>query len=265
MRLVIKLGGSLIQSAEVPPAWLRPIVEIAQRGHHVLLVHGGGKLVSRYLQKLGIVSQFVQGLRVTDQPALEVAIMVLAGLINKQVVMGIQRHGGRALGLCGGDAQAVIAKKMILPDGSGASADLGFVGTIAEVNPHIFNLLFNEGFIPVVASVAGTADHTYLNVNADHFASAIAGEIGADRLIYLTDVPGVLDHDGRVIRQVTSAEIDRLIADNVISGGMLPKLQACREAVAKGVSHVRIVPPDAFDINAELSRSDMTQGTWINN
>lgn len=264
MRYVIKLGGSLLEAIQTPLPFLKPVVELTARGHQVLLVHGGGKLVNQYLDKLGIASRFVQGLRATDEPTLEVVLMVLAGLVNKHLVMAIQRHGGSAVGLCGGDAQSVRAEKMVLPStADGPAEDLGFVGTISGVNPHIFDKLLEDGIIPVVASVAGTGRYTYLNVNADQIASAIAVGIGADRLIYLTDVPGVLDKDGRVMARLRLADIERLIADGVISGGMLPKIKSCREALMKRVPYVCITHPQALDLSGEINGQGPIRGTWL--
>ena len=263
MRFVIKLGGSLLEAVRTPLDFLKPIVELAQRGHQVLLVHGGGKLVNQYLQKLGISSRFVQGLRVTDEATLEVVLMVLAGLVNKHVVAAIQRHGGRAVGLCGGDAQSVQAEKMVLPSADGPAEDLGFVGTISQVQPRLFDQLMDDEIIPVVASVAGTSAHTYLTVNADQMASAMAVGLGADRLIYLTDVPGVLDKNGQVIERLRLADIDRLIAEGVISGGMLPKIKSCREALTKRVPYVCITQPQALDLAGDVKGQGTIRGTWI--
>ena len=263
MKFVIKLGGSLLESVPAPLDFLKSVVELAQCGHPVLLAHGGGKLLSQYLQRLGIESRFAQGLRVTDAAAMEVALMVLAGLVNKQVVMAVQRHGGRAVGLCGGDARCVRAKKLEPRRADGAPEDLGLVGEVTDIDPAIFDCLFDDRVIPVVASIAAAADHTYLNVNADQVASALASGLVADRLVYLTDVPGVLDRSGRLIERLSLAQADALVAEGAVSGGMLPKLRACRAALTKGVPYVCITQPQALNLAGGVGGKEPIKGTWI--
>jgi acetylglutamate kinase len=263
MKLVVKLGGSLLEEEGNYLPLLKQTVDMARAGDKILLVHGGGKRMNKQLTRLGIESKFIQGLRVTDQETLEVALMVLAGLVNKQLVMGIGRFGGRAIGICGGDGHSVLARKLELHTEDGP-ADLGFVGAVVSVDGSFFDALFGSGLLPVVASLAGTGDYQYLNVNADQMAAACAAGIVADELIYLTDVPGVLDRDGNLIRTLSLSEVASLIREGTVSGGMLPKLDACRRALESGVKRVCITGGKAAALARLMVQPDSMQGTLIN-
>jgi acetylglutamate kinase len=209
-------------------------------------VHGGGPQIGAMLAKLGIKSEFAAGLRITDRATVEIVEMVLAGSINKQIVGYINAEGGRAIGLCGKDGNMVIAKKVtrtVVDPGSNIERhiDLGFVGEPERVDTTVLNQVLGRDLIPVLAPVAMGADGETYNVNADTFAGAIAGALGAKRLLFLTDVPGVLDKDKNLIKQLSVDDIRRLIADGTITGGMIPKVETCIYALEQGVEGVVIL------------------------
>jgi acetylglutamate kinase len=209
-------------------------------------VHGGGPQIGEMLDRLGIKSEFRGGLRVTDKSTVEVVEMVLAGAINKEIVMAINAEGGKAVGLSGKDGNMVFAERVTKtqkdPDSNIEKViDLGFVGEPKTVNRAVIDMVLGAELIPVIAPVApGKDGHTY-NVNADTFAGAIAGALNAARLLFLTDVPGVLDKKGNLIKELTVAEVHALIADGTISGGMIPKVETCVEAIGRGVEGVVIL------------------------
>jgi acetylglutamate kinase len=219
---------------------------ICQSGVNPVVVHGGGPQIGKMLQRLNIVSEFKGGLRVTDRATVEVVEMVLAGSINKEIVQLINAEGGRAVGLCGKDGNLVTARKLtrtvVDPDSNIESVlDLGFVGEPDKVDPTVLKLVLKEDIIPVVAPVAPGEDGETYNINADTAAGAIAGSLNAKRLLFLTDVPGVLDKEGNLIKQLTVAKAHELIADGTISGGMIPKVETCIEALERGVEGVVIL------------------------
>ena len=198
------------------------------------------------LKRLDIKSEFRSGLRVTDKKTVEIVEMVLAGSINKEIVMAINAEGGKAVGLSGKDGNMVVAEKVrrteIDPDSNIEKViDLGFVGEPKRVNRAVIDMLLGAELIPVIAPVAPGADGETYNVNADTFAGAIAGALNAARLLFLTDVPGVLDKDGKLLKELTVAEVKALIADGTISGGMIPKVETCMEALEQGVEGVVIL------------------------
>ena len=244
--VVVKYGGHAMGDADLAQAFARDITLLRQSGVHPVVVHGGGPQIGRMLTRLGIVSEFKGGLRVTDKATVEIVEMVLAGSINKEIVQAINAEGGRAVGLCGKDGNMVTAEKvrrtMVDPDSNIEKVvDLGFVGEPVDVNPTVLKLVLKEDLIPVVAPVAPGADGETYNVNADTFAGAIAGSLNAKRLLFLTDVPGVLDKEGNLIKQLTVAKARELIADGTISGGMIPKVETCIEALDQGVEGVVIL------------------------
>jgi acetylglutamate kinase len=208
-------------------------------------VHGGGPQIGAMLQKLQIKSEFVNGLRVTDKPTVEVVEMVLAGAINKEIVSAINRQGGQAVGICGKDANLLIAKKIThMPDPDSnlmRAVDLGYVGDPETVNPHIVEVISKSDLIPVIAPIGASSDGQTLNINADTFASALAAKMKAKRLLLLTDVAGVLDNEKKLIPRLTVEEARRLIKNGTISGGMIPKVEACVEVVEAGVEAVVII------------------------
>ena len=244
--VVVKYGGHAMGDPALGAAFARDITLLQQSGVNPIVVHGGGPQIGKMLTRLGIDSEFRAGLRVTDKPTIEIVEMVLAGSINKEIVQLINAEGGRAIGLCGKDGNLVTAKKlertMVDPDSNIEKVvDLGFVGEPAEVNPTVLKLVLQAEIIPVIAPVAPGSDGSTYNVNADTFAGAIAGALNATRLLFLTDVPGVLDKDGKLIKQLTVAKARELIADGTISGGMIPKVETCIEALGRGVEGVVIL------------------------
>jgi acetylglutamate kinase len=244
--VVIKYGGHAMGDPEAAEDFAEDVVLLEQSGVKPIIVHGGGPQIGRMLDKLGIKSEFKDGLRVTDAATVEVVEMVLAGLINKQIVGWISAEGGKAIGLCGKDGNMVIAEKVtrtIADPGSNIeqNVDLGFVGEPKQVNREVLDAILKAELIPVIAPVAsGTDNHTY-NVNADTFAGAIAGAMKAKRLLLLTDVPGVLDKDKKLIPELTIEQCRHLIADGTITGGMIPKVETCIYALERGVEAVVIL------------------------
>ena len=244
--VVVKYGGHAMGNAELGRAFARDIALLKQSGVNPIVVHGGGPQIGAMLDRMGIESRFEGGLRVTDQKTVEIVEMVLAGSINKEIVALINAEGEWAIGLCGKDGNMVFAEKAHKtvrdPDSNIERVlDLGFVGEPAEVDRTLLDLLARSEMIPVLAPVApGRDGHTY-NINADTFAGAIAGAVQAKRLLFLTDVPGVLDRDKKLIDQLTVAEARALIADGTISGGMIPKVETCIYAIERGVEGVVIL------------------------
>ena len=244
--VVVKYGGAAMGDSELARAFARDITLLKISGVRPVVVHGGGPQIGKLLGQLGISSEFRGGLRVTDQRTMEVVEMVLAGTINKEIVMAINAEGGKAVGLSGKDGNMVIAHKLsrheIDPEFNvERSIDLGFVGEPKRVDRSVIDMVSQSGLIPVIAPVApGEAGETY-NVNADVFAGAIAGALGAARLLFLTDVPGILDRGGQLVKQMTAAEAQASVASGVIAGGMIPKVETCIEALEKGVEGVVIL------------------------
>jgi acetylglutamate kinase len=231
---VIKYGGHAMVDDELSQVFASDIVLIKQVGINPVVVHGGGPQIAEMLERLQIKSSFVDGLRVTDAATVEVVEMVLSGKINKQIVSAITQAGGNALGLSGKDAGLMLANRMQMVKG-GQAVDLGFVGDPAEIDAEVLARLVQAGFVPVIAPISyGRAGETY-NVNADTAAGAIAGAIRATRLLMLTDVAGVLDRDGNLLTDLTVGQANALIKDGTISGGMIPKLQTCLDALDSGV------------------------------
>jgi acetylglutamate kinase len=243
--VVVKFGGHAMGDAALADAFAQDIVYLKQSGVNPIVVHGGGPQIAAMLKKLEITSEFVNGLRVTDKPTVEVVEMVLAGAINKEIVSAINRQGGKAVGICGKDAHLMIAKKITeMPDPESnimKAVDIGYVGDPVKVNPHILDVISNSDLIPVVAPVAVTSDGQTLNINADTFASAVAIATKAKRLLLLTDVAGVLDKDKELIQELTISEARALIKDGTISGGMIPKIEGCIDVVEQGVEGVVII------------------------
>lgn len=244
--VVVKYGGHAMVDEETAHAFARDIALLKQSGVNPIVVHGGGPQIGSMLKRLGIESEFRGGLRVTDKPTVEIVEMVLAGLINKQIVASINHAGGRAIGLCGKDGNMVRAKKatrtMKDPDSNIEKViDLGFVGEPDTVNRKVLDILAHSDLVPVIAPVAFGDDGETYNVNADTFAGAIAGALGARRLLFLTDVAGVLDRDGKLIRELTVSEAKALIADGTIHGGMIPKVETCIQSLRQGVEGVVIL------------------------
>lgn len=244
--VVVKYGGHAMGDTALAQAFARDIALLKQSGVNPIVVHGGGPQIGAMLSKLGIESKFEGGLRVTDQRTVEVVEMVLAGSINKEIVALINAEGEWAIGLCGKDGNMVFAEKARKtvrdPDSHIERVlDLGFVGEPAEVDRTLLDLLASSEMIPVIAPVApGRDGHTY-NINADTFAGAIAGALEAKRLLFLTDVPGVMDASKKVVPELSVAQARSMIADGTISGGMIPKVETCIDAIERGVEGVVIL------------------------
>ena len=242
--VVVKYGGHAMGDEAVARDFARDMVLLEQSGVNPVVVHGGGPQIGSMLKKLGIESHFSGGLRVTDKQTVEIVEMVLAGSINKQIVGFINAEGGRAIGLCGKDGNMVIATKLARNGDAGApheEIDLGFVGEPSTVDSTVLDQVLGRELIPVLAPVAQGADGATYNINADTFAGAIAGALEAKRLLFLTDVPGVLDKNKVLIKHLRVGDIPGLIADGTITGGMIPKVETCIYAIERGVEGVVIL------------------------
>jgi acetylglutamate kinase len=242
--VVVKYGGHAMGDDKVARDFSRDMVLLEQSGVNPVVVHGGGPQIGAMLGKLGIKSEFADGLRVTDKATMEIVEMVLAGYINKQIVGFINAEGGRAIGLCGKDGRMVTATKLARPgldDADAKPIDLGFVGEVAKVDTTVLDQVLGRELIPVLAPVAQGMDGETYNINADTFAGAIAGALGAKRLLFLTDVPGVLDKDKQLIKELRVSDIPGLVADGTITGGMIPKVETCMYAIERGVEGVVIL------------------------
>jgi acetylglutamate kinase len=233
VRLLIKLGGTLLD-AEAARERLARQIAAAAGGHEITVVHGGGKQMTRFLAERGIASRFVNGLRVTTPETLDAVLKVFAGSVNHELVASLNRAGAQAVGLSGIDACLVEAEQM--------DPELGAVGRVVRANPALLELLAANGFLPVVACVAGDRQGRVYNVNADQMAVACAAAFAARQLIFLTDVEGVMDGNQRVRPELSMAESERLIAEGVATGGMQAKLNAANAALSLGVEQVRIAP-----------------------
>ncbi len=237
MRMVIKIAGALLDDPDAVRSLARQIAQLSQQGHELLVVHGGGKIFTATLSRMGIESRFVNGLRVTDRETRDVAVMVMGGLLNKRVAGAISAAGQPAVGLCASDNSCFLAEPMMHEEVIGA---LGFVGYLTGVNLEFIETLWRAGVVPVASCLGLGADGELYNINADHMAAACAEYIHADRLVYMTDVAGVLDGT-KVLKAVSCAEVEDLIRQHKVSGGMILKLEACKRALSAGVSQVRIV------------------------
>jgi acetylglutamate kinase len=258
LKIVIKIGGAALEHESTLHKCARAVVEMSKDGHKVAVVHGGGTALTRTLKLLGKESNFVDGLRITDSETRDVALMVLAGMVNKKVVAAIVKAGLPAVGFCGGDGMTFRARKK-----ETKGYDLGYVGEICAVEPRWFQAIWSEGGIPVLSSLALGSDGEYYNVNADQMASACAIACHADTLIFLTDVPGVKDSDGAVIPWLTTKQVPALIAGSVIGGGMLPKLEACGNALKRGVGRVRILPAAQAEVLPQFYFQKLECGTEV--
>ena len=234
--VVVKYGGNAMTNETLKQAVMQDIVLLSLVGIKVVLVHGGGPEINAMLKKINKQSEFVNGLRYTDEETIDIVQMVLAGKVNKDLVQLLQRAGGKAMGLCGLDGDLIKAKQL--------NPDLGFVGDITEIDPDPINTALNNGYIPVVSTVASGKNGEGFNINADTAAARIAAEMGAANLILLTDIKGLLedkDDDSTLIRVVGVSEVPYLKNQGIISGGMIPKIDCCVEAVRRGVKKTNII------------------------
>jgi len=237
MRIVIKFAGALLEDTATVQELSHQVAQLARHGHEILVVHGGGRLFTAMLKRLGIESTFVSGLRVTDKERRDVAVMVFAGLLNKRLAAAITAEGHPAVGISAADAACFSASPLVHNDVEGS---LGYVGYLTSVNVRFLESLWQQKLIPVAPCLGLGADNELYNINADHMAAACAEFIAADHLVYLTDVAGVLDGDN-VLSAVSCEEIRRLVNSRVISGGMVLKLEAAKRALEGGVREVHIV------------------------
>ena len=244
--VVVKYGGHAMGDEALGAEFARDIVLLKQSGVNPIVVHGGGPQIGAMLTRLGIKSEFSGGLRITDKATVEIVEMVLAGSINKQIVAQLNQAGGRAIGLCGKDGNLLVARKVehkIHDPESNIEKilDLGFVGEPARINPEILDVIQKSDIIPVIAPIGVSPDGETYNINADTAAGAIAAAMGAARLLLLTDVRGVLDKQGELVTSLSLEKAKALMKDGTISGGMIPKLETCIEAVEGGVEAVVIL------------------------
>jgi acetylglutamate kinase len=263
MRLVVKIAGALLESSESVATIARQVAELAHKGHEILVIHGGGRIFTSTLKRLGIESKFVNGLRVTDRETRDVAVMVFGGLLNKKVAGAISLAGQPAVGISASDAACFLAEPMQVNEQEGS---LGYVGYLTEANVDFLRSLWKVGVVPVASCLGMGADRELYNINADHMAAAAAEFIEADRLIFLTDVAGVLDGE-KVLNKVRGGEIEEMIRSNKVSGGMILKLEAAKRALAAGVTEVRIVGgtgPRALITAAQNLRSPGTRVLPLN-
>ena len=236
MRIVVKLAGALLEDEATVQLLAKQIAELAAH-HQVLVIHGGGRIFTATLAKMGVESRFHSGLRITDQETRDAAVMVFAGLLGKRLSAAISAAGRPAVGICAADALCFQAEPMTV---DGASADLGYVGYITGVNASFLESLWREGIVPVAASLGAGKDGELFNVNADHMAAACAELLGAERLVYLTDVAGVLDGEA-VLPHVHVDDVEEMIRTHRVTGGMVLKLEACRRAREGGVADISIL------------------------
>ncbi|MBW2658518.1 MAG: acetylglutamate kinase [Deltaproteobacteria bacterium] len=247
--IVIKYGGHAMVDNHLKRQFALDVILLKQVGINPIIVHGGGPQINRLLDRLDIQPSYVQGMRVTDGETMDVVEMVLVGKVNKEIVGLINHCGGNAVGLSGRDGDLVCARKMKVSsrkdEDQGATPpeliDLGQVGEVTHINPGVLQSLSREDFIPVIAPVGVGEEGQAFNINADLVAGAIAGELSAEKLILLTDVPGVNDKDGRLITTLPAGDLEKLIEDETVAGGMIPKVRCCQDALRRGVSKTYIV------------------------
>jgi acetylglutamate kinase len=257
MKYVVKLGGAGLENPALLEGCVRAIAELVRDGHSVAVVHGGGIQLTRTLKALGKQSEFINGLRITDAETRDAALMVFAGKVNKSLVAALGAIGQPAVGLSGGDGLSFRARK------KRTAPDLGFVGEIASSDTRLIEAVWQINSVPVFCSMALGFDGEYYNINADEMAAACAMACKADALVFLTDVPGVKGAAGTVLRWLAIDQIAEMAKSAVISGGMLPKLSACREALLNGVKRVRILPAEAASSLPDLCSSRVAYGTEV--
>jgi acetylglutamate kinase len=244
--IVIKYGGHAMVDSELKDKFAQDIVLMKYIGINPVVVHGGGPQIGELLKKVGKESKFIQGMRVTDEETMNIVEMVLVGMVNKEIVALINRHGGNAVGLSGKDGNLILAEKYYLNEEKAKIAppeiiDIGLVGKVKQINTHLINAVAHDNFIPIIAPTGiGENGETY-NINADLVAGEIAAALQAEKLLLLTDVPGVLDKDKRLINTMTNSEATRLIEEGVIGGGMFPKIKCCLKALKAGVQKTHVI------------------------
>jgi acetylglutamate kinase len=241
--IVVKFGGNAMVDPSLQAGFARDVVLLKLVGMDPVVVHGGGPQIERLLKQLGIKSEFVQGMRVTDAATMDVVEMVLGGAVNKDIVTLINQAGGKAVGLTGQDGAFIRARKLMMPSPERPSEllDIGQVGEVASIDPRVIDSLEQGGFIPVVAPIGVGADGLSYNINADLVAGKLAEVLRAEKLVLMTNTPGVLDEQGRLLTGITPRQIDEMVAAGTLSGGMLPKISSALEAARSGVKSVHII------------------------
>jgi len=239
--IVVKFGGNAMTDDALKAGFARDVALLKLVGMNPVVVHGGGPQIEQMLAKLGKKGEFIQGMRVTDRETMDVVEMVLGGTVNKEVVELINQAGGKAVGLTGQDGVFIRARKMLIAGRDNGQVDLGQVGEIESIDPAVISALEQAGFIPVVAPIGTGADGTTYNINADLVAGKLAEVLRAEKLVVLTNTPGVLDKNGKLLTGLTPRRIDDLVAKGVISGGMLPKIGSALDAARSGVKSVHII------------------------
>lgn len=267
---VVKFGGNAMSNSDLKTSFARNVVLMKACGINPVIVHGGGPQIGNLLEQLNIECKFVNGLRVTDSKTMDVVEMVLGGSVNKEIVSGINQQGGKAIGITGKDGQFILAEKItteILREEAKAPEiiDIGHVGHVKSINTNILSLLIDSDFIPVIAPIGVSEDGQSLNINADIVAGEVAQVLQAEKLMLLTNVAGLMDKSGKVLTGLTSKQVDALIEDGTVYGGMLPKIQCALDAVKSGVKRSHIV--DGRVENAVLLEifTDEGVGTLITN
>ncbi len=259
-RTVIKLGGSVLVDYELRRKLIAQIGELKREGFELILVHGGGKQIAALLDQLKIESRFHDGLRITDKAARDVVQMVLAGQVGKDLVAELAKIEVAAVSIAGGDGLSFLAEKMNAEDGT----DLGYVGRVVKANERLITALLSASVMPVVACLAlGVVDYEYYNINGDQMAAAVAAGCKAENLVFVTDVGGVLNADGKQIAELNREGINELLTSGVASGGMRPKLRACLEALDAGVKRILIIGAAGEDSLLRVLRSGESIGTRI--
>ena len=241
--IVVKYGGNAMTDLKLQQQFAHDVVMLKLVGLDPVVVHGGGPQIEQRLKQLGIQSEFIQGMRVTDAATMDVVEMVLGGTVNKDIVTLINQAGGKAVGLTGQDGAFIRAKKLMMPNPEkpGETIDLGMVGDIESIDPSVIDTLEAGGFIPVVAPIGVGSDGQSYNINADVVAGKLAEILKAEKLVLLTNTPGVLDKAGNLLTNITPRDIDAMLADGTLSGGMLPKIASALDAARSGVHGVHII------------------------
>lgn len=242
---VIKYGGHAMSDERLKKSFALDVIMLRSLGINTVIVHGGGPQINETLKRYGIVSEFVRGMRVTDDETMSVVEMVLVGQVNKEVVGYLNQHGGKAVGLCGKDGSLLLSKKLlqevINENGGVEQIDIGYVGDVVKVNTDLIRVLEQGGYLPVIAPVGVGPEGESYNINADLVAGRVAAALNAEKLILLTDTPGVLDSDKNLIPAICVAEMHRLIEQESITGGMIPKVVCCADALKEGVKKAHII------------------------
>ena len=241
--IVIKYGGNAMVEERLKESFARDVILLKLVGMNPVVVHGGGPQIDEALKKIGKVGTFIQGMRVTDEETMEVVEWVLGGEVQQDIVMLINHFGGQAVGLTGKDGGLIHARKLLVPDENkrGENIDIGFVGEIEAINPAVVMALQDDAFIPVISPIGFSEEGQAYNINADLVAGKMAEILHAEKLVMMTNIPGVLDKNGKLLTDLTAREIDELFADGTISGGMLPKISSALDAAKSGVNSVHII------------------------